>query len=196
MDLEYITSNKNNIIQGPLVFYPKIFNDERGYFYEAWNKEEFNKLISNDFNFIQENQSLSHKNVLRGLHFQLNPKAQGKLVRVIKGTVNDVIVDLRANSPTFTEWANVELSCERNNQLWIPKGFAHGFLSLTDNTILQYKVNNYWSPTYERTLKWNDNYLNIKWNNSNTESLEFFISNKDKNGSSLNDLIKSNDIFI
>ena len=195
MNLEYLTSNKNNKIKGPIVFYPEIFHDERGYFYETWNKEIFNQFIFDDVDFIQDNQSVSKKNVLRGLHFQLDPRAQCKLVRVVKGKVNDVIVDLRLNSPTFSEWSNIELSCKRNNQLWIPRGFAHGFLSLTDNTILQYKVNNYWSPKHERTLKWNDNDLNIKWHNKDFEKFDFIISNKDQNGFSLNYLIQSNEIF-
>ena len=144
MNFEYLVSNKKNKIEGPLLIQPKIFCDQRGYFYEPWNRKKFNELVSEDVDFVQDNQSLSHKNVLRGLHFQLNPQGQAKLVRVLRGSVYDVIVDLRLNSPTFMEWAKIELDSKKNNQLWIPKGFAHGFLSLEDNTILQYKVNNYW----------------------------------------------------
>ena len=136
MNFEYLISNKNNKIDGPLLIKPKIFSDQRGYFCEGWNRKTFNELVSDDIDFVQDNQSLSHKNVLRGLHFQLDPQGQSKLVRVLRGSVNDVIVDLRSSSPTFMEWTNIELCSEINNQLWIPKGFAHGFLSLEDNTIL------------------------------------------------------------
>ena len=196
MNFEYLVSNNNNKIEGPLLIQPKIYSDQRGYFYEAWNRKKFNELVAEDIYFVQDNQSLSHKNVLRGLHFQLNPQGQAKLVRVLRGRVYDVIVDLRLNSPTFMEWIKIELNSEKNNQLWIPKGFAHGFLSLEDNTILQYKVNNYWFPDYERTLRWDDKQINIKWHNKNPKNLDFLISNKDKNGLSLEDIIKSNYVFI
>ena len=195
MNFEYLVSNKNNKIEGPLLIKPKIFCDQRGYFYEAWNRRKFNELVGEDIYFVQDNQSLSHKNVLRGLHFQLNPQGQAKLVRVLRGSVYDVIVDLRLNSPTFMEWIKIELNSEKNNQLWIPKGFAHGFLSLEDNTILQYKVNNYWLPDYERTLRWDDKQINIKWHNKNPKNLDFLISNKDKNGLSLENIIKSNYVY-
>ena len=195
MNFEYLVSNKKNKIEGPLLIQPKIFCDQRGYFYEPWNRKKFNELVSEDVDFVQDNQSLSHKNVLRGLHFQLNPQGQAKLVRVLRGSVYDVIVDLRLNSPTFMEWAKIELDSKKNNQLWIPKGFAHGFLSLEDNTILQYKVNNYWLPDYERTLRWDDKQINIKWHKKNPKNLDFLISNKDKNGLSLEHIIKSNYVY-
>ena len=195
MNTNYLISNNNKKIEGPIVFYPEILRDERGYFFESWNKRNFLKLYGIDINFIQDNQSMSHENVLRGLHFQLYPYAQCKLVRVLNGSVKDVVVDLRLNSPTFSEWSIVELNSITNNQLFIPEGFAHGFLSLIDNTIVQYKVNKYWYPEYERTLRWDDKVIDINWDDKLSQKDKYLISEKDKNGFLLKDLINSNEVF-
>ncbi len=195
MNIDYLVSNNNKKIAGPIVFYPDIMRDERGYFFESWNKRNFFNLFGKDINFIQDNQSMSHENVLRGLHFQLDPYAQCKLVRVLTGSVKDVVVDLRLNSPTFSEWSIVELNASTNNQLLIPEGFAHGFLSLMNNTIVQYKVNNYWYPEYERTLRWDDKIIDINWNDHLPKKDKYLVSEKDKNGFLLEDLIHSNEVF-
>ena len=142
------TLNKEKI-SGLLLIEPNIYHDERGFFLESWNKRNFENILNHDnqknIEFVQENHSKSFQGVLRGLHFQREPYAQGKLVKCASGLIFDVVLDLRQDSKTFSKWAGVFLSSDNLNQLWIPKGFAHGFLSLTDNTILQYKVNNYWN---------------------------------------------------
>jgi len=166
-----------------LILTPKIFGDDRGFFMESFNEKEFLDVVGRDVKFVQDNHSKSAKGVLRGLHYQIE-NTQAKLVRVVKGKVLDVAVDLRANSSTFMQWIAVELSEENRKQLWIPEGFAHGFLSLSDHTEFLYKTNNYYSPADERTIKWDDNKLNISWPELD---VEFTISDKDKNGTSFED---------
>jgi dTDP-4-dehydrorhamnose 3,5-epimerase len=150
-------------IEDLLILKPRIFNDERGYFYESYNKTSFaeNGL---DIEFVQDNQSLSQKGVLRGLHFQAPPFEQGKLVRVIKGSVLDVAVDIRPHSPTYGQYVSVLLSGENKTQFWIPPGFAHGFLTLEDNTLFCYKCTGPYSKESEGAILWNDPQLNIDWN--------------------------------
>ena len=149
-------------IKGLIVIEPKMFYDERGSFFESYNKEKF-KELDIDVDFVQDNQSISHKNVLRGLHFQKEPYAQDKLVRVTKGSVLDVAVDLRLSSPTYGKWASIVLSEKNGLMFFIPKGFAHGFLSLEDNTVFQYKCSNIYSKDHEDGLLWDDPNLNIDW---------------------------------
>ena len=158
-----LNSNKGNEIKGPLIIKPKIFLDKRGYFFESWNHLEFQKIISRKINFVQDNHSKSKYGVLRGLHYQLEPKAQAKLIRCTKGEVFDVLVDIRKNSDTYGEWASIILNEQNKLQLWIPEGFVHGFLSLKDSTELQYKTNQYWDKDHERLLFWKDSDLNIDW---------------------------------
>ena len=153
---------QETFIQDLLIIQPRIFADDRGYFYESYNKEAFLKL-GLDLNFVQDNQSLSQKGVLRGLHFQTPPFAQGKLVRVIQGSVLDVAVDIRVNSPTYGQYKKVILSGENKNMFWIPPGFAHGFITLEDNTIFTYKCTAGYNKESEGTLMWNDPILNIDW---------------------------------
>jgi len=149
-------------IDGLLLIKPKIFGDDRGYFFESWSEESF---IDNglEFNFVQDNQSLSRKGVLRGLHFQNPPFAQGKLVRVIKGSVLDVVVDIRKNSPTYGQYFSIELNEENKIIFWIPPGFAHGFISLEDDTIFTYKCTEVYNSASEDALLWSDTDLNIDW---------------------------------
>jgi len=149
-------------IEGLLVIKPRIFEDDRGYFFESWSKDSFLK-VGLDLDFVQDNQSLSQKGVLRGLHFQNPPFAQGKLVRVIKGTVVDVAVDIRKNSPTYGQHFAVELSEENKTVFWIPPGFAHGFVTLKDDTIFTYKCTGVYNKESEGALIWNDEDLNIDW---------------------------------
>ncbi len=149
-------------IEGLLILEPRVFKDDRGLFFESFNKELFTDVVGS-VDFIQDNQSVSKKGVLRGLHFQNNPHAQGKLVRVAQGRVIDVAVDIRKDSPTYGEHVAVELSAENNKQFWIPAGFAHGFVSLEDDTIFCYKCTDYYAPECEGSLLWNDEDLNINW---------------------------------
>jgi dTDP-4-dehydrorhamnose 3,5-epimerase len=141
---------------------PNIIGDDRGYFMESFNKKKFESIIG-PVNFVQDNQSASSKNVIRGLHYQEQPYAQGKLVRVINGAVNDVVVDIRKDSLTYGEYLKVFLSEKNFKMLWIPPGFAHGFETLEDETIFAYKVTNYYNKESERTIKWDDPVLRIDW---------------------------------
>lgn len=146
-----------------LVIQPKVFEDSRGFFYEAFNNNNYRNITTN-FQFLQDNFSMSHKGTLRGFHFQNPPYEQGKLVSVITGKVLDVVVDIRKNSPVFGKNFSIELSEKNKKQLWIPPGFAHGFLTLEDNTIFYYKCTNYYNKASESGIIWNDPQLNINWN--------------------------------
>jgi dTDP-4-dehydrorhamnose 3,5-epimerase len=146
-----------------LLLTPKIFQDERGYFYESFNEALFRIETGLNITFVQDNESKSSKGVLRGLHFQLPPKTQAKLIRVVKGAVLDVVVDLRQTEPTFGKHYSVMLSEENKLQFFVPEGFAHGFVALEDNTIFSYKCSNYYSKEHDRSLLWNDPQLNIQW---------------------------------
>ena len=145
-----------------LIIEPKVFGDERGFFYESFNRRQFASLIGRDLDFVQDNHSRSEKNVLRGLHFQIQ-QAQGKLVRVIQGAVFDVAVDIRKSSPTFGQHVAIELSAENQRMLWVPEGFAHGFLVTSATAEFLYKTTAYYAPEYERSIAWNDPALAIPW---------------------------------
>jgi len=145
-----------------LIIEPQVFGDARGFFYESFNAKKFKELTGLDVNFVQDNHSRSQKNVLRGLHYQIK-QPQAKLVRVCEGEVFDVAVDLRKSSPTFGKWVGVNLSAENNRQMWIPEGFAHGFLVLSESADFLYKTTDYWAPEHERSIAWNDPDLNISW---------------------------------
>ncbi len=145
------------------VIEPRVFGDDRGFFFESFNEQAFNAATGNTLEFVQDNHSKSTKGVLRGLHYQLPPKAQGKLVRVVQGEVFDVAVDIRKGSPTYGQWVGEVLSADNKKQLWIPPGFAHGFLTLSDTAEFLYKTTDYWSPEHERAILWNDSMLNINW---------------------------------
>ncbi|MEL6325506.1 MAG: dTDP-4-dehydrorhamnose 3,5-epimerase [Cyanobacteria bacterium J06626_23] len=141
---------------------PKVFGDERGFFYESFNKKIFEQGIGADVDFVQDNHSRSAQNVLRGLHYQIR-QVQGKLVRVVKGAIYDVAVDIRQQSSTFGEWVGVTLSADNRRQLWVPPGFAHGFLVLSDSAEVLYKTTDYYAPEHERCILWNDPDLAIDW---------------------------------
>jgi dTDP-4-dehydrorhamnose 3,5-epimerase len=164
---------------------PKVFGDERGYFFESFNQAAFNQAIGYEVQFVQDNHSKSQKGVLRGLHYQLPPKAQGKLVRVVQGEVFDVAVDIRKDSPTFGQWVGVILSAENKRQLWIPAGFAHGFITLSESAEFLYKTTDYYAPEYERCIAWNDPEIGINWPLDQTPVL----SDKDQQGVSLESII-------
>lgn len=150
------------------IFEPKVFGDERGFFMESFSQKIFEEATGLKRDFVQDNHSKSVKGVLRGLHFQLPPMAQGKLVRVVQGEVFDVAVDIRRSSPTFGQWAGVHLSADNKRQLWVPEGFAHGFLTLSDTAEFLYKTTNYYSPAHEGAIIWNDPTLNIQWPDAGT----------------------------
>ncbi len=174
-----------------LIFEPRIFADERGWFMESFNQNVFEKALKErGFDvptFVQDNHSMSSKGVLRGLHYQIEPYAQGKLVRVVQGRAFDVAVDIRKNSPTFGQWVGVELNTETHRQFWIPAGFAHGFVALEDNTQFLYKTTNFYHKDSERSIVWNDESIGIDWQ---TEGLELLINEKDATALSFDEAIK------
>lgn len=172
-------------IQGVYVIEPKVFNDARGYFFEAWKKEEFEEHVGKTI-FVQDNESKSSYGVLRGLHYQKGEYSQAKLVRVIKGKVLDVAVDLRRNSPTFGQHVMVELSEENKRQFFIPRGFAHGFLVLSEEAVFTYKVDNVYAPQAEAGIRWNDPQLGIEWP---IDPKDVLTSEKDLNASFLKDAV-------
>ena len=178
-----MNGNSKKSINGCYHIKPRVFKDDRGYFYESFNERVFESLAGMNTNFIQDNQSSSSRGTLRGLHFQTGSSVQAKLVRVIKGTVYDVAVDLRPDSPTFKQWYGVELSEENDLQFFIPRGFAHAFVALEDNTIFHYKVDNYYSSENDGGIRWNDEELSITW-----PELKLELSEKDKNLPRLNQL--------
>lgn len=163
-----------------LIIEPKVFGDTRGFFYESFNQAAFSNATGFNAPFVQDNHSRSSQGVLRGLHYQIQ-QPQGKLVRVVRGAVFDVAVDIRRSSPTFGQWAGVELSEDNHRQLWIPAGFAHGFLVLSDSAEFLYKTTDYYAPEFERCIVWNDETLNIQW----PLQYEPQLSNKDQAGVTL-----------
>ena len=170
-----------------LIFEPKVFGDERGFFMESFNHKIFESFIGRKVNFVQDNHSKSDKGVLRGLHYQLAPHAQGKLVRCVVGEVFDVAVDIRRQSPTFGKWVGINLSAENKRQLWIPEGFAHGFYVISDVAEFLYKTTNYYHPESDRGLMWNDPLINIKW--PVFEKLQLQLSGKDTSHPALCDAV-------
>lgn len=170
-------------IPGPLIIEPRVFGDARGFFMESWNAQSFADAGLN-LAFVQDNHSRSQKGVLRGMHFQ-NPAPQGKLVRVTAGAVYDVAVDLRRSSPHFGKWVGIELSAENKRMFWVPEGFAHGFLTLEDNTDFLYKCTAPYAPSHEHSLAWNDPAVGIEWPMGDVQPI---ISEKDRAGHSLDDI--------
>lgn len=169
-----------------VLFEPKVFGDERGFFFESFNQARFEEAIGRSVKFVQDNHSRSVHGVLRGLHYQIQ-QAQGKLVRVTTGTVFDVAVDLRKSSPTFGQWVGEILSAENKRQLWVPEGFGHGFVVLSDSAEFLYKTTDYYAPQHERSIAWNDPDLAIDWRFEGTPSL----SAKDAQGT----LLRSAEVF-
>ena len=185
LDHKQLHTTKGIKLEGPLLIEPKIFRDERGFFYESWNQKDWEEILKKynqiPQNFCQDNHSKSCKGVLRGLHFQKDPFPQAKLVRCIFGEIYDVAVDIRENSITYGEWVGTYLNSVNNHQLWIPEGFAHGFLTISQYAEVNYKTTNYWNKNYEESLLWNDCDISINWplESLNNETLK--ISEKDKN---------------
>ena len=167
-----------------LLIEPQVFGDDRGFFFESFNQNKFEEATGYKINFVQDNHSKSVRGVLRGLHYQLPPKAQGKLVRVIQGEVFDVAVDIRKSSPTFGKWVGEMLSSDNKKQMWIPEGFAHGFLTISDTAEFLYKTTDFYSKDHEQAIQWNDEAINIKWPTEKPS-----LSAKDETAKYLNDAI-------
>jgi dTDP-4-dehydrorhamnose 3,5-epimerase len=167
-----------------LIIEPKVFGDARGFFFESFNQRAFNEAVGQDVQFVQDNHSRSGKGVLRGLHYQVQ-NAQGKLVRVARGRVFDVAVDVRKGSPTFGQWAGVELSEDNQRQFWVPAGFAHGFVVLSDTADFLYKTTDYYAPAHERCIAWNDPDVGIDWPLAEVGISAPILSDKDRQGASL-----------
>ena len=170
---------EKTILEGVLILSPKIYRDNRGFFFETWNSRIFNKETNSKFSFVQDNHSYSEFNVLRGMHYQIK-RPQGKLVRVVSGEILDVVVDINKNSKTFGKWISVLISCLNKKQIWIPPGYAHGILVKSKKADLLYKVTDYYNPELERCILWNDPVLNIDWGLKTLPN----ISEKDSLGTS------------
>ena len=188
-----LKTSKNNLLDGVLLIKPEIFSDNRGFFYESWNEDKFNEKISLK-NFCQDNHSQSSNGVLRGIHYQLNPFAQGKLIRCTKGRIFDVAIDLRKDSPTYREWASIELNETNKYLLWIPEGFGHGFLTLSKVADVQYKVTKKWNKESEKSILWNDPDLSIDWPLKILVD-EPLVSKKDSAGLTIKQAEKLNFVF-
>jgi dTDP-4-dehydrorhamnose 3,5-epimerase len=183
-------------LDGPLLLTPKVFGDDRGYFLESWNRRNFAEALgipeAEVPSFVQDNQSRSCRGVLRGLHYQVAPEAQAKLVRCVAGEIFDVAVDLRRNSPSFGQWTGARLSGTNHRQLWVPVGFAHGFLTLSDNAEVLYKTVGYWNRACERSLRWNDPTIGIEWPSTGIEPL---LADKDAAAPGLAEALAAGDVF-
>jgi len=195
LQIKFLKSQKGDRFNGPLILNPEKFFDSRGFFFESWNEKNFNDIISKKVTFVQDNHSLSFHGVLRGLHFQKEPYAQGKLIRVISGKILDIIVDLRSNSNTFKEWTSIVLSKRNKMQLWVPEGFAHGFITLTRTAEINYKTTQFWNKESERTIIWNDDNLNINWRLKYLKINSPIVSEKDQKGNTLEYLYHKGDLF-
>ena len=195
MKITNLKTKENLEIIGPKLITPNLFEDERGFFFESWNKALFEKNVNTDVHFVQDNHSKSKYGVLRGLHYQLEPYSQGKLVRCIKGEIFDVIVDLRNDSETFCSWSGVYLSEKNFKILWVPSGFAHGFLTMSQYAEITYKTTNYWKKEFERSILWNDIKVGIKWPIDDLNLKYPIISKKDAIASTLDKAIKNSEIY-
>ena len=178
MQAEVLTTAAGVPVQGPLLLTPRVFGDERGFFFESWNQQAFN-AAAGDTAFVQDNHSRSSRGVLRGLHYQLPPHPQGKLVRCVVGEIFDVAVDIRRSSPTFGQWVGAVLSSDNQQQLWVPEGFAHGFLTLSEHAEVLYKTTDFWSQECERAIRWDDPQVAIAWPLNSLGGIEPLLAGKD-----------------
>ena len=179
MQVERLRSVQDQQVEGPLLITPQVFGDQRGFFYESWNQRPFDEGVGLSTGFVQDNHSRSSRGVLRGLHYQLEPEPQGKLVRCTLGTIYDVAVDLRQGSGTFGQWVGAELSAENKQQLWVPVGFAHGFLTLSEQAEVLYKASGFWSKSCERSIRWDDPDLAISWPLTRLDGSQPLLAEKD-----------------
>ncbi len=183
MQVDQLRSVQGQVIDGPLLITPPAFGDDRGWFYESWNQRKFDDAVGEAVVFSQDNHSRSVQGVLRGLHYQLAPEPQAKLVRASLGSIFDVAVDIRQSSPTFGQWVGAELTAENKSQLWVPEGFAHGFLTLSDVAEVQYKARGFWNKNCERAIVWNDPEIAIAWPLARLERTDVSLSSKDAGAS-------------
>ena len=204
MPAETLCSASGQPLSGPLLITPQVFGDDRGFFYESWNERRFrDDLITagvpareaEALQFRQDNHSCSSRGVLRGLHFQLPPEPQGKLVRCSVGAIFDVAVDLRRGSTSYGQWVSAELSAENRQQLWIPVGFAHGFLTVSERAEVQYKASGFWNRAYERSLRWDDPALQISWPLERADVQEPLLAAKDGEASFLEEFEAAGELF-
>ncbi len=195
MQITKLKGNSGIIVKDLLLITPNIKEDKRGYFYEAWNQNLFKSKINFFGDFNQDNISFSSKGTIRGLHYQIRPKGQSKLVSCLDGSIYDVAVDLRKNSDTFGDWVGIELSSKNNLQFWIPEGFAHGFLVTSTQSKVQYKVSGYWSKEHERAINWRDENIMINWPLKKFDIKDVIINDKDKNASSFKKAKNDGELF-
>ena len=204
MPAELLLTSTSQPIEGPLLITPQVFGDDRGFFFESWNERRFrDDLITAGvpaaevecLKFRQDNHSRSSRGVLRGLHFQLLPEPQGKLVRCSVGSIFDVAVDLRSGSPSYGQWVGVTLSSHNHQQLWVPVGFAHGFLTLSDVAEVQYKASGFWNQDYERSLRWDDSSISIQWPLQKAGVKKPLLAAKDAEAPNLLALASAGEVF-
>ena len=195
MQLDQLRSVQGQVIDGPLLITPPAFGDDRGWFYESWNQRKFDDAVGEAVVFSQDNHSRSVQGVLRGLHYQLAPEPQAKLVRASLGSIFDVAVDIRQSSPTFGQWVGAELTAENKSQLWVPEGFAHGFLTLSDVAEVQYKARGFWNKNCERAIAWNDPEIAIAWPLARLERTDVSLSSKDAGASGFKAAASAGDVF-
>jgi len=195
MQFEQLESSEGLMVKGPLLIKPNVFGDDRGWFFESWNQIAFDQAVGDAVVFSQDNHSCSIQGVLRGLHYQITPEPQAKLVRSTFGRIFDVAVDLRRSSPSFGQWVGAELSAENKHQLWIPEGFAHGFLTLSSSAEVQYKSRGFWNKSCERAISWDDSDLAIAWPVDLLQDAAVRLSEKDAQAISFNDAQSLGDIF-
>ena len=195
MQVEQLTTASGQVMDGPLLITPQIFGDDRGFFYESWNQQRFDGAIGAPISFSQDNHSRSSRGVLRGLHYQLEPEPQGKLVRCPLGAIFDVAVDLRRSSATFGQWVEALLSSENQQQLWVPVGFAHGFLTLSESAEVLYKASGFWSKSCERSLRWNDPQLAIAWPLEQLGGTQPLLADKDAAAPSFDAAATAGEVF-
>ena len=195
MQFEQLTTGSGALIQGPLLITPRAFGDERGWFFESWNQRKFDDAAGEAVLFSQDNHSRSVQGVLRGLHYQLAPEPQAKLVRATAGAIFDVAVDIRRGSSTFGAWVGAELTADNRRQLWIPEGFAHGFLTLSEVAEVQYKARGFWNKSCERAIVWNDPDLAIAWPTAQLNGSEVSLSGKDAEAPGFKAAEAAGDVF-
>lgn len=194
MEAERLSTAAGVEIAGPLLLTPKVFGDGRGFFYESWNQGAFD-AAAGETRFVQDNHSRSAAGVLRGLHYQLPPHPQGKLVRCVVGAIFDVAVDIRRASPSFGQWVGAELSAENRAQLWVPAGFAHGFLTLSEHAEVLYKTTDFWSRDCERAIRWDDPQLAITWPLEQLAGMAPQLSAKDAAAPSFAEAVAAGEVF-
>ena len=195
MQVDQLRSVQGQVIDGPLLITPPAFGDDRGWFYESWNQRKFDDAVGEAVVFSQDNHSRSVQGVLRGLHYQLAPEPQAKLVRASLGSIFDVAVDIRQSSSTFGQWVGAELTAENKSQLWVPEGFAHGFLTLSDVAEVQYKARGFWNKNCERAIVWNDPEIGIAWPLERLEGTDVSLSGKDAEAAGFKTAVAAEDVF-